>query len=68
MESELDLPLVAELPKNFSPLLLRGPKIEVISSSSFLQRVADRAGVDTEEARRATEAVLETLAMRIAGG
>jgi uncharacterized protein (DUF2267 family) len=59
---------VAELPKDFSPLLPRGPEIEVISSNSFLQRVVDRAGVDIEEARQATEAVLETLAMRIAGG
>ncbi len=31
-------------------------------------RVAERAGVDIGEARRATEAVLETLAARIGGG
>ena len=60
--------LVAELPKDFSPLLPRGPEIEVISSDSFLQRVAGRGGVDMEQARRATDAVLETLATRIAGG
>jgi uncharacterized protein (DUF2267 family) len=60
--------LVAELPKDFSPLLPRGPYVEVISSGSFLQRVADRAGIGADEARRATDAVLETLAMRIAGG
>jgi uncharacterized protein (DUF2267 family) len=60
--------LVSELPKDFAPLLPRGPDVEVISSSSFLQRVADRAGTDTKAARRAIDAVLETLAMRIAGG
>jgi uncharacterized protein (DUF2267 family) len=32
-----------------------------------LQRVADRAGVDAEAARRVTDAVLETLAERIGG-
>jgi uncharacterized protein (DUF2267 family) len=60
--------LAAELPKDFSPLLPRGPDIDVISSSTFVQQVADRAGVHEEEARRAIDAVLETLAMRIAGG
>jgi uncharacterized protein (DUF2267 family) len=60
--------LVAELPKDFSPLLPRGPDIEVVPTGWFLQRVADRAGTDLQEARRATDAVLETLAMRIAGG
>jgi uncharacterized protein (DUF2267 family) len=60
--------LTAELPKDFLPLLPRGPEIEVISAESFMQRVADRAGIGEEEAQRATEAVLETLAMRIAGG
>jgi uncharacterized protein (DUF2267 family) len=34
----------------------------------FLQWVADRRGFDTETARRAAEAVLETLGERIAGG
>ena len=60
--------LVAELPKDFLPLLPRGPEIDVISADAFLQRVADRAGIDEVQARRATEAVLETLAMRIARG
>lgn len=35
---------------------------------TFLQRVADRAGIPLERARVATDAVLETLAERIAGG
>ena len=60
--------LSAELPKDFAPLLPVGPDIDVISTDSFIQHVADRAAMDADEARRAIEAVLETLAMRIAGG
>jgi uncharacterized protein (DUF2267 family) len=60
--------LSAELPKDFAPLLPAGPDIDVISTESFIQRVADRAATDPDEARRAIDAVLETLAMRIAGG
>src|ERR1700760_3040178 len=60
--------LTAELPKDFAPLLPTGPDINVISTESFIQRVADRAATDADEARRAIDAVLETLAMRIAGG
>jgi uncharacterized protein (DUF2267 family) len=60
--------LSAELPKDFAALLPQGPDIQVISTEAFLQRVADRAATDADEARRAIEAVLETLAMRIAGG
>jgi uncharacterized protein (DUF2267 family) len=60
--------LSAELPKDFAPLLPTGPDIDVISTESFIQRVADDAATDPDEARRAIDAVLETLAMRIAGG
>jgi uncharacterized protein (DUF2267 family) len=60
--------LSAELPKDFDPLLPAGPDIEVISTDSFIRGVANRAATDADEARRAIEAVLETLAMRIAGG
>ena len=60
--------LRAELPKDFAALLPEGPDIEAISTEVFIQRVADRAATDEDEARRAVEAVLETLAMRIAGG
>jgi uncharacterized protein (DUF2267 family) len=60
--------LRAELPKDFAPLLPAGPDIDVISAESFIQRVADRAATDPDKARRATDAVLETLAIRIAGG
>ncbi|MEA2330243.1 MAG: hypothetical protein QOH58_381 [Thermoleophilaceae bacterium] len=60
--------LAAELPKDYAPLLPVGPQVEVLSPATFLQRVADRAAVHEDDARRATEAVLETLAERIAGG
>jgi uncharacterized protein (DUF2267 family) len=60
--------LSAELPKDFAALLPQGPAIEVMSTESFIQRVADRAATDADEGRRAIDAVLETLAMRIAGG
>jgi uncharacterized protein (DUF2267 family) len=60
--------LIAELPKEFAPLLPAGPDIDVISTDSFIRMVANRAATDADEARRAIEAVLETLAMRIAGG
>jgi uncharacterized protein (DUF2267 family) len=57
-----------QLSKDYLPLFPRGPHVEVLSSEAFLQRVADRAGVTPDAARRATDAVLETLAERIAGG
>jgi uncharacterized protein (DUF2267 family) len=60
--------LSAELPKDFAPLLPAGRDLDVISTESFIRRVADRAATDPGEARRAIDAVLETLAMRIAAG
>jgi uncharacterized protein (DUF2267 family) len=60
--------MVAQLSKDFWPLLPKGPWIEVVSHDTFLQRVADRAGIRLEDAQKASEAVLETLAERIAGG
>ena len=60
--------LIAQLPKELAPLLPAGPDIDVISTDSFIQTVANRAATDADEARRAIDAVLETLAMRIAGG
>ncbi|MCW3019013.1 MAG: hypothetical protein JWN10_1321 [Solirubrobacterales bacterium] len=41
---------------------------EVVGAEMFARRVARRAGLDTDAARGVTEAVLETLAERIAGG
>jgi uncharacterized protein (DUF2267 family) len=60
--------MVAQLPKDYAFLLPRGPAVEVLPVEVFLDRVADRAGLDIDGARRATDAVLETLAERIADG
>jgi uncharacterized protein (DUF2267 family) len=60
--------VVAELPASFAPLLPQGPHVEVVDADTFVQRVADRAGLDRERAQRAIDAVLETLGERIAGG
>jgi uncharacterized protein (DUF2267 family) len=62
--------MVAELPKDFGPLLDRAvlPPVEVLPVEDFLSRVADRAGTDYDAALAASDAVLETLAERIAGG
>jgi uncharacterized protein (DUF2267 family) len=62
--------MAAELPKNFAPLIAEAQNrfVEVMPAAEFLRRVADRAAVDEEAARRAADAVLETLGERIAGG
>jgi uncharacterized protein (DUF2267 family) len=60
--------LASQLPRDFLPLLPHGPEIEVLPAEAFIRRVAERAGVSEDQARRATNAILETLAMRIAGG
>jgi uncharacterized protein (DUF2267 family) len=60
--------IVAQLPRDFTPLLSRGPDIEAVLAAQFLSRIADRAELDPDGARRASEAVLQTLAERIAGG
>jgi len=60
--------MVAELPKGFARLLPRGKRIEPMPAEDFILRVANRAGMDADAALQATNAVLETLAERIAGG
>ncbi|HEX8855291.1 MAG TPA: DUF2267 domain-containing protein [Thermoleophilaceae bacterium] len=63
--------MTAELPKNFGRLLPerdRRPPPEPMPTEAFVKHVADRAGIDEEAARRATDAVLETLAEKLAGG
>jgi uncharacterized protein (DUF2267 family) len=60
--------VIAELPSDYAPLLPRGRYVEAISAERFWRRVAERAPADEGRARRATDAVLETLAERIAGG
>jgi uncharacterized protein (DUF2267 family) len=70
----------SELPEDFEPLLddaLREPPPpgifdppppDALSYEDFVARVAERASLDPERARRATDAVLEELAIRITGG
>ncbi|HEV7897140.1 MAG TPA: DUF2267 domain-containing protein [Planosporangium sp.] len=72
----------SELPKDFWPLLEAamleapprpGPEGDprfgrAMSLDEFITRVAERAGLDREGARKATEAVLEALAMRVTAG
>jgi uncharacterized protein (DUF2267 family) len=60
----------AELPKDFAPLVeeAEGRFVHVLPVEVFLSRVADRAGLYPDGARRAADAVLATLAERIAGG
>jgi uncharacterized protein (DUF2267 family) len=61
--------MLSELPKDFHPLIEKArPPSGVMPAEEFFRRVADRAGPDEATARRATEAVLETLAERLAGG
>jgi uncharacterized protein (DUF2267 family) len=60
--------LAAQLPKDYAPLLPRGPAVETESPAEFVAHVAEHASIDPEAARRAADAVLETLAERIAGG
>jgi uncharacterized protein (DUF2267 family) len=62
--------MVAELPQNFAPLIAEaeGRFVRLMPADEFWQRVADRAAIDADAARRATDAVLTTLAERISGG
>jgi uncharacterized protein (DUF2267 family) len=60
--------VAAELPKSFASLLPSGERIEVMPADAFLERVAERTGLERDAALQATNAVLETLAERISGG
>jgi uncharacterized protein (DUF2267 family) len=61
--------VVNELPADFAPLLEGSRRSGIpMRLDEFLQWVADRGGIDRETALLATEAVLETLGERIAGG
>jgi uncharacterized protein (DUF2267 family) len=62
--------VASELPKTFEPLIMeaRRRRHEIMPSEEFLSRVAQQTGLDADGARRATDAVLETLAERISGG
>lgn len=67
VENEFD-DVVAELPEDFAPLLDRVPLREIPSAERFVELVSERSELDRAQAERATTAVLETLAERIAGG
>lgn len=60
--------LVSELPRDYAPLLPKGRAARIVSYDEFLEHVAEHAAADPDAARRATAAVLEVLARRIAGG
>jgi uncharacterized protein (DUF2267 family) len=57
--------LVADLPDDFKPL---EGEVEIMPAAEFVHRVAKRTGLDTHLATETIEAVLETLASRIAEG
>lgn len=69
----------AQLPRDFEPLLASAtgevprrrppePATPAVTIDEFLDRVAERTGLDRDGARRAAEAVLEVLSRRITGG
>jgi len=60
--------LQAQLPKDYSYLLPKGPDVEVWAVDELLDKVSRRAELDRDGALRATEAVLTTIAERIAPG
>jgi uncharacterized protein (DUF2267 family) len=67
--------LLNELPKDYAALLGEAAQRrsdatapEALPSDVILDRIEGRAGLDRSGARRALEAVLETLAERVAGG
>lgn len=57
--------MVAELPKDFAPLVQRDA---LIDASEFLDHVSRQAGLDRTGAERAIDAVLRTIAERVAPG
>lgn len=59
--------VLGELSKDFRPLTEKARR-PANTPREFVARVADRTGLDEERALRISEAVLETLAERIAGG
>jgi uncharacterized protein (DUF2267 family) len=62
--------MTAELPHEFAALAAEaeGRVVPVVTAEALLGGVADRAGLSRDAARRVAEAVLETLAERIAAG
>jgi uncharacterized protein (DUF2267 family) len=64
----------AQLPLDFYEFLddaialVTPPAKPPMPADEFIRRVAERAGIDPDQARRATEATLEVLAIRITAG
>jgi uncharacterized protein (DUF2267 family) len=66
---ELD-DVLAQLPQEYGPLLrwAPGPHPHIVTLEELLEHVRRHGGLDEASARRATEAVLETLGERISRG
>jgi uncharacterized protein (DUF2267 family) len=62
--------LAASLPSAFDPLVAEAQRryLDIMPADQYYGRVAQRLGVDNGTARLVTDAVLETLAERIAAG
>jgi uncharacterized protein (DUF2267 family) len=62
--------LAAALPQTYDPLVAEAQSryLEIMPASEFWDRVARRLGLGRDASRRVTDAVLETLAERIAAG
>jgi uncharacterized protein (DUF2267 family) len=63
--------MVSQLPADFEPLLAAagiGRSRQAERPADLVDRVAELTGLDRDAARRATDAVLETLAVRISRG
>jgi uncharacterized protein (DUF2267 family) len=62
--------LAASLPQTFDPLVAEAQRryLDIMPATQFFGRVSQRLGVDDGAARKITDAVLETLAERIAAG
>ena len=62
--------LAASLPQTFDPLVAEAQRrdLDIMPTDQFWARVRQRLDVDDTTARLATDAVLETLAERIAAG
>jgi uncharacterized protein (DUF2267 family) len=62
--------MASQLPRDFEDLLAAAGvgRRQAITQDDFVARVAELLGTDREAARRATEAVLQTLAERISAG
>jgi uncharacterized protein (DUF2267 family) len=70
LSPEIMAHVVATLPQTFDPLVAEAQQryVDIMPAEEFWGRVGQRLGLDHTTARPVTEAVLETLAERIAAG